>query len=248
MTDETGRCRVRRWSGTIVTAMVLLCVPAPALAGGAELELSREFYLPGDVVRAHSSVWLKSSMGRLEDGPYFAYLSRVTKGMPTPLSPDAVRVARVEVVPRPTGEHGDASVEFVVPQVEPGRYWITICNSGCKVTLGDIVSTEMLVAGDEDEGRMAVLRDDFDQEIFQLEFLLRERVLGRDPDTVRSRVTSLEEDLALLREEVADLRAAARRPAPPEEDRSSMVPPLLAFVVPAAAAGILVARRYRSTG
>lgn len=230
--------------------LVLVATAAPASAGGALLDFDREFYVPGDVVHASSSVWLKSARGRMEDGPYFAYLSRFSgvESMPSPLPPDALRVAPAEVVPRPTGEHGDVAVQFVLPDLEPGQYWLTICNDPCKVQLGDIMPSLMTVASDDVEGRMMTRVEELSERLRMLRYELSNRVFGRRGDSLRNRLVAVERDVARLEAYVDELRAEARSAEqPPPEDESSAVSPLLAFVLPAALAGILLARRSRAT-
>lgn len=231
----------------VVAVLLSAAVPAPARAGGAVLDLNQDFFLPGDSVRAFDAVWLKSSMGRLEDGPYFAFLSRIAPRMPPPLPRDALRVARVEVAPWPDDRWGDASVEFVMPPVEPGRYWLTVCNRRCSTTLGDLVSAELLVAEDADAGRFAVLREELSGRIDGIQYQLRDRVLGHRAESLRSRVMALERDVERLAAELDQVRAegAAHEPAP-VEDESSALTPLLAFVVPAALAGAFLGRRSRA--
>lgn len=241
----------RRWS-TVAGMLFLLSIPAPASAGGALLNFDRDFYVPGDAVRAESGVWLKSSMGRLEDGPYFAYVSTFTRleKMPPPLPDDAVEVASVDVVPRRSGEHGVASVDFVLPQVEPGRYWLTICDEGCSITLGDIMPTPMLVAADDEDGRLRALERELSEDIRSVRIELHNLVLGHRPEALRQRLTAVERDVRRLALEVNHLNAVVDdRPAQrTSEERSSGLSPLLAFVVPAAVAGVLFGRRVRGTG
>lgn len=228
--------------------LLVLTLPSPAAAGGALWELNQEFYLPGDVVRAESGVWLESGMGRLEDGPFHAYLSEVGKRMPPPLPPDALRVAPVVVEPLRGTEHGDASVEFELPSVPPGRYYLSTCNDPCKLPLGDIMATELIVAASEADGQVAVLAGRFSARVRTLRILLFNRVLGHRAESLQGRVAALEREFVALSEEVADLRAAAaRREARPEPDSSSSLAPLLAFVIPAALLGVVLGRRHKSS-
>ena len=239
----------RRWS-TVVGVLLLVSIPAPARAGGALLDFDKEFYVPGDDVHADSGVWLKSSMGRLEDGPYFAYVSRFTglRSMPRPLPPDALRVAAAEIRPRPDGDYGDVSIDFVLPDLEPGEYWLTVCNDPCKHTLGDVMPTVMTVAADAADGRLRVLEQELSEDIRNVRLELQSLVLGHRPDSLRQRLTAVERDVRRLAAEVNHLNAVVGdEPAEPAGDeRSSALPPLLAFIVPAAVAGILVGRRSRS--
>lgn len=237
---------MRKVSAQLVALLLLAMTTGPAHAGGAVLELDEEFYVPGDLVRAYGTVWLESSMGRLEDGPYFAYLSRVVPRMPPPLPRDAVRVGRVRIAPRSDGRHGDVSVEFLLPRMDAGRYWLTVCDRPCSITLGDLVATELIVAADADAGRIAVLRETLSERIEGLQIQLRDRVFGYRAESLRSRITALERDVTRLSAEMRGLEDALEaRPRPSGERRSSALPSLLAFVIPGAAAGFLIARRGR---
>jgi hypothetical protein len=226
--------------------LLALAVPAPARAGGALLEFDREFYVPGDVVRAHSVVWLKSALGRLGDGPYFAYVHEPAPDYPPPLPDAALRVAPVEVEERPGTEYGEASTEFVLPPLGPGRYRLTLCNDPCTETLGDIMSTELVVAASEGEGELMTIQQALRVRLRALRVTLHRRVLGSHPPSLRGRITALEREVRELGARVDALAADARPPAPsPSGDDAAGLPALLAFVVPAAALGVVMARRSR---
>jgi hypothetical protein len=222
---------------------------APARAGGALLDFDREFYVSGDVVRARSVVWLKSALGRLEDGPYFAYLHEPAPDYPPPLPPNALRVAPVDVEPRATGETGVASVEFVLPPLGPGGYRLTLCNSPCTKTLGDVMSTELIVAASEGEGELTVAQRRLSVRLRALRVRVHNRVLGAHPPSLLGRVTALERDVRDLAARMDALAAGVRAPAPsPSGAGSAALPALHAFVVPAAALGVVFARRSRRAG
>lgn len=237
---------MQKLSVPVVVLLLAVAFSSPARAGGAQLDFDQEFYVPGDVVSAHSSVWLRSAQGRLEDGPYFAYLHEAAADYPPPLPETALRVAPVHVVERPTGEHGDASTEFVMPDVAPGRYALTLCNDPCAKLLGDIMPTDFIVAADDAEGRLALVRDRLSDRIRRFRILLGSRVLGARAESLRGRVISLERDVTRLMADVDELKSAART-APRDRARSDgdAVPEALAFVVPAAALGLVVGRRLR---
>lgn len=241
---------MRRSWATVLMVLVLGAGAAPAHAGGAVLDFDREFYVPGDVVHASSGVWLKSARGRLEDGPYFGFVSKFTglESMPSPLPHHALKVAPADVRPRPGDDtYGDVSVEFVLPDLDPGKYWLTICNDPCKLQLGDVMPSIMTVASDETEGRFMTTADDLAERIRTLRYEMSNRVFGHRADSIRSRLTALERDTARLEAEVDALKASTRREAAPADDETtSSLPSLLAFVVPAALAGILLGRRSRS--
>ncbi|HEX2196348.1 MAG TPA: hypothetical protein VHJ76_05415 [Actinomycetota bacterium] len=234
----------------LVSGLLLaVTLPGPAVAGGALWDLNQDFYLPGEVVRAESGVWLESGMGRLEDGPFHAYLSEFDMDrMPPPLPPDAIRVAPVVVEPRPGTDYGDASVEFELPSLPPGKYFLSTCNDPCEVQLGDLMPTLLLVAESEEGGEVAVMKDRLSWRIRSLRTELMNRVFGHRADSLRNRITALERDVARVEAEVDALREAAaqRVERPPEDDPAASLPALLAFVVPAALLGVLFGHRYRS--
>jgi hypothetical protein len=241
---------VRRLLAVVGGLVFVVAAASPAHAGGALLDFDREFYVPGDVVHASSGVWLESAQGRLEDGPYFAYLSRYRglDDMPPPLPEDAVRVATADVRPRPADHtYGDVTIEFVLPDVEPGRYWVTTCNEGCRLTLGDVMPTIMTVAADDAEGRIVTATERLSHRIRALRIMLSNRVFGHRADSLRNRITALERDVARLEGETVELNAAVERLSRPvPEEGSSALGPVLAFVIPAAVAGAVVGRRSRA--
>ena len=236
---------MRKASFAILGMLLLGAFPAPASAGGVILDLRHDFYLAGEVVSGRSGVWLKSSMGRLEDGPYFVYLSEMTKRIPPPLPRGSLNVAPLDVEPRPTGQYGDASFEFVLPQVEPGRYWLTFCNDPCTKPLGDLMGAELIVAADVEDGRMRTMKDMLSARIRSVRVRLNSIVLGHRPESLRGRIGAVERDLISLDGRVDELLAAAARPEPSERDSPSSLAPLFAFVVPAALLGIVLGRRSR---
>lgn len=233
------------WPQVVGVALVI-AVAGPARAGGALLDFDQDFYVAGDEVRASSVVWLRSSLGRMEDGPYFAYLHEAVPDYPPPLPDNALRVAPVEIVERPTGEHGDASAEFVMPPVAPGRYLLTFCNDPCTKTLGDIMSTEVVVASSESEGGILMVQDQLRFRLRSLHARVKTHVLGPEARSLESRVEALEKKVDRLVAEVDELRTDTARPSPaPSADSSSSLPSLLAFLLPAAALGVVMGRRSR---
>ncbi len=221
---------------------LLTALPVPAAAGGAFLALNEDFYVAGDVIRGKTMTWLKSTYGNghLDDGPYHAYLVRRHEmPMLPPLPPDAIPVGPVHVDPRGNGRYGMATVEFTLPDLPPGRYWIAHCNDPCTETLGDLMATPLEVSSNATEAKLLTITERLDLRVRSLKARIANRILGARRTTLGSR-------LAALEEEVAELRAAVEaRPVEPakERSRSSSVTPLLAFVLPAAALGVVLGRR-----
>jgi hypothetical protein len=146
-------------------AVFLLWNAQPAAAGGAHFSFEQEGYRPGDLAVGRTGVsWGHNErLGDPTDGPYFAYL--VPPGASTqyfdggaPIVPrEAIKVAEVAIQNEPieqfpgfvVGPHG-ASIEFVVPDLAPGSYFVTHCNDPCTTQLGDIIGgqLEIVAAGD----------------------------------------------------------------------------------------------------
>ena len=238
---------IRRGALVAPTAIVIVMGAAPsASAGGAMFDLPKEFYVPGEVLRADTGVWLKSPGGRLDDGPYFAYVSPVN-GRRGPRAPDdPVVTAPIHVEPRGDERYGTATVSFTVPDVPPGRYWISNCNDPCTTSLGDLVPTDFTIASDASEARLLTITTRLEERLEMLRYRVASRVLGNRRVALARRVHSLEQTLAGLEEEIAGLD---RRPSQASSDteRSSSLGPLLAFVLPAAILGAVFGRRTRQT-
>ena len=45
-------------------------------------------------------------------------------------------------------------LDFLVPEVEPGDWVVALCNDPCRKPLGDILPTEITIAGDDTEARL----------------------------------------------------------------------------------------------
>ena len=132
-------------------ALWLMVMSAPSgSAGGAVWHFDDVEYQPGDIAEATTAVaWShNSSLGTPEDGPYVIYLApqgAVAESWPG-LPDGSVPVGIVEIHLGPyLGADGEwygpnyAVARFEIPDVSPGGYQITHCNSPCTKTLGDII-------------------------------------------------------------------------------------------------------------
>ncbi len=131
-------------------ATLLVISVTPALAGGSWLEPSWERVEPGDHVELSGEVF-HGALGWLDDGPFFAYLSGSEHGLtidegkrgPTtdvPLGPLLIdqRNNRLNV-----------SVDFELDSdIQPGEYWVLVCNDPCTTGLGDLVGGILYVGVD----------------------------------------------------------------------------------------------------
>ena len=140
---------MKRIALAVVLGVLLLGTAGPAAAGGSTWEFDAERYRPGDTAFAWASVaWEHNAdLGTPRQGPYGAWLWRLDTQAVHPygtIPDDAVRVADVVVSRQPYEVGGTrfgphhATVEFVVPDLPPGRYELLHCNDPCTSTLGDI--------------------------------------------------------------------------------------------------------------
>jgi hypothetical protein len=237
---------IRRCALAAATAIVIVLGAAPsASAGGAMFDLPKDFYVPGQQVRAQSTVSLKvPSRGELDDGPYFAHVARVVGGARPSIPEDSIVTVPIRIEPRGGRRFGTATIEFTVPDAPPGLYVISSCDESCTTWLGDLVSSYFSIATDRSEARLLAITNRLEERLRELRHRIVNRVLGNRHVTLATRVQSLEESLAALEEEVA---ASDRTPLAPAgtERSSSSLGPLLAFVLPAAILGAVFGRRTR---
>lgn len=95
--------------------------------------------------------------GRVSDGPFYAYLTpgdRDWQALPTE---DAIYLGPLAIT-EATRPYccWVARVEFTVPDVPPGRYWIDYCNDPCTIDgIGDLIGSMIFVGETEREARLA---------------------------------------------------------------------------------------------
>ena len=122
---------------TITVGAIVVMNPAAARAdGGAYMEFDRTHYLPGDVATAEAYVYLlKPQQGRLDRGPFYAYLVTTNRSFPQigkPIPAGAIRLGTFQVEEsRP--KWFDLTVSFTVPDVAGDGYTVALCNDPCTV-------------------------------------------------------------------------------------------------------------------
>ena len=102
--------------------------------GGAYMEFDRTHYLPGETATAEAYVYLlKRQQGRLDRGPFYAYLVTTNRSFPQvgkPIPAGAIRVGTFEVEQsRP--KWFELKVSFTVPDVAGDFYSVAMCNDPC---------------------------------------------------------------------------------------------------------------------
>jgi hypothetical protein len=149
-------------AASLAVLVTLVAQPTgPAGAGGASWWLERDGYRPGDLVDARSAVsWAHNpQLGQPQEGPYRAYLVRLTESSlddPRGLAEQAASgtyVGDVEIVLGPiqvglpgtkVGPNG-AILRFVLPELQPGWYSIVHCGTPCRTYLGDLMGGTLTV-------------------------------------------------------------------------------------------------------
>jgi hypothetical protein len=147
-----------RWLVAAATAGALLAMPDWAAAGGSWLETEKQYYAPGDEASARGTFGQGQLEGRVEDGPYYAYLVPGYRWFEKPGTiPDyAIPLGPIAIRPA-TGNYccWVATLQFIVPDVPPGRYSIDYCNDPCTVNgMGDLIGGSFFVGETEEEARL----------------------------------------------------------------------------------------------
>ena len=131
----------------LAACTLALAGAVPAHAGGSNLQFERDHYEPGERAVATGGFGPGCcDRGWLEDGPYYAWLvpSDETQQAEATLPNDVIPIGEVHLSQEPYQVNGQtyfrniATVEFDVPDVPPGRYWVAHCNDPCTKELGDI--------------------------------------------------------------------------------------------------------------
>lgn len=246
--------RTRSLVAVVIAALVaLVCVPAPsARAGGAVFDLDAHYFVPGESVTGHTSVWLRSQgNGTAADGPYSAYLAPHggTGRWPPRLTDRVIRLGPVELTARPGAAFGEATVRFTVPDVPPAAYELFVCNPGCEKTLGDTVPTYLEVVATRLEARvLARVEARFGSLPGTLAEELRGRIDGVEARSVgRDWAARMDLRLAGFRGEIDALRSdlAAARDRAPWWGVAGAAATLGVLVVAYGGARLVTARRRR---
>jgi hypothetical protein len=183
---------MRRVCVVAVLGMVAFWLGAGASAsgGGSTFDFHRRWLAPGERVFGRTQFGEGGQgQGRVSDGPYFAYLVRGDRFIEPPSIPrDAVRLGTVRMH-RLGGGIWEASIRFVVPNVRPGTYTVSLCNDPCRnAYVGDLMGAWISIAASVGQAK-----------IRNLEARIEERIGQQMSDTT----SGLQQDLDLLRETVA---------------------------------------------
>lgn len=230
-----------RWTrigiGLLMAGIFLGGWGAPARAGGNWIEWEREFYAPGETV-----------IGRLggifpalaPEQSFFAYLSDNADNWryEPPLPDDAVLLSEVE----PTGAH-TARMEFTLPDVAPGQYYVHTCNDPCTRAVGvDVTWINVVRTPVEASTRERLETIKFRLGALKNRFSQVKRTGQANDDSIvelRQSVKDLDRQVSHLQTVVEHLQD--REVAPPVTGKNDLSAPLLILV--AAMVGVAVFRR-----
>lgn len=205
----------------VIAVTAGLAMPPGASAGGvSSFDFDRRYYVPGDLARGRTTFDSTiDGSGRVEDGPFYAYLIPENGGYidPPHIPNRARRLGPLRIV-RST----IASIRFRVPSIAPGDYSISLCNLPCRESMvGDLWGGSITIVGSPERARLRLLADRFDLRLSRVERRLAARVrrLGKEStqrsarledgvEALQTRVVALEAGLVRLREdERNDLRS-----------------------------------------
>ncbi len=129
--------RMRHVLAVAIMVGAVVANPIAARAdGGAYMEFDRTYYLPGETATAEAYVYLlERQQGRLDQGPFYAYLVTTNRSFPRvgkPIPAGAIRVGTFQVEQsRP--KWFELTVSFTVPDVAGDGYTVAMCNDPCTV-------------------------------------------------------------------------------------------------------------------
>ncbi len=199
----------------------------PASAGGWDsLEPKRDHYLPGQtgVLRGAFAVNRLKGTGRIEGGPYYAYLladSRYGMIDPPTIPKGAIRLGVVRFGPVTEGQDGyryaTGSLTFTVPDVASANYAVSFCNDPCRSsTIGwlgfgritivhTVLEAKLLEKRDALKGKLRAARFHLRRSETRIEVLnTAAREAAADQRSMEEQVRSLTERLAANRQEPED--------------------------------------------
>lgn len=211
--------RRRRADLLLVAAVTTLMAGAgTARAGGGtwvfeNQGLNREaIFTPGDPVQASSGLALRAvESGKRavywagpEHGPFFGYLSRRVgpdrRPQTPPLPKDAILVGEVRFSETKQPGVLHVSLEFVMPDLEPGYYTLHHCNDPCTRQIGDTMSTPITVVEDRGQALLAARVQRLEVRDVGFRFRVEDRI-----DDLKSENAGLESDIAALQNKMNEL-------------------------------------------
>jgi len=240
--------------------LVGMLAPSASAGGWDSLEPKRDHYLPGQtaVLRGAFAVNGLKSTGRIEDGPYYAYLlaggGRFGMIDPPRIPDGAIRLGVVRFGPVVEGDghyrYSRGSVTFTVPDVASANYAVSFCNDPCRSsTIGWLGFGRITIVHTALEARLLDARDSLKSKLRAARFQMRRHekrieVLDTAARDAAADQRSLQEQVRSLTERLAATRQAPDEPAIPAWAAILAIAAVLALALVVALA--LAMRRRRS--
>jgi hypothetical protein len=212
--------RLTRLMMLFAVVVLVVSMTGPAWAKGSQLYFDRLYVAPGEEVVLETEFYtnVRGKSGSVDDGPYKGYLVPERRSIDPPHIPKrAIAIGPILIRPGGRDVVWSASIAFVIPRVDPGRYRVEICNVPCRHDMvGDLGgSTEFYVEASAEEARLKNLLNNWVEEMIQAwipeaDTSLRPQFDAyRVDDALRDSRTRFEltEQLEGLRVEMAVMRA-----------------------------------------
>jgi hypothetical protein len=205
----------------ILLALSPMAVSPAAVSanGGSFFRFERKYFAPGEVVTAQTTFSTEvEKSGRIEDGPYHAFLLSSDRWIQPPKVPnDAIPIGYITTSSASSGA-ATARITFTVPQIEPGPYTLTLCNLPCThATLGDLAGGWLSIASTKDEALRKEITDRINSRILQV----RQNLAARIRDTVNQRNFATQTEVQRLADHVTKLEAQLVRMQNREPENAS---------------------------
>lgn len=236
---------------TIICAITFALMPG-ARAGGGTWEFegvplnSEAVLVAGEPVHAWAGLWLDGVerhgdkdifWAGPEEGPFYGYIlpgHPSDRPFPPPLPEDALYVGEVEFSESGDPRVMDVGLDFVMPDLEPGEYYLMHCNDPCTRQIGDTMTTRITVVEDQGQAFLMNRLNRIDRTLVNVQARSGSRVDKLETLASRhsSKMESFDEQISSL-EKRLEIQSRREQASP----SSIWVP----FVIGVAAALLLVA-------
>jgi hypothetical protein len=231
-----------------VAATMLTLLPATASSGGgmSSLEFEEDYVLVGETVTGRTTFYTDTrGTGRIENGPWHAYLIPAGEWIEPPHVPESA----FDLGPIAIEDRGDgravASITFTVPEVTTGGHFIGLCNVPCtEAFVGDLGGGWLSIARTEEGSSLLRKLDNTEGELHRIRYRLARRItdVERPLERLESRLDRVEGSIELRLDRLED---RLRTSLAAERDSGSVpwVTGLFAGGVVAVAVALLLRRR-----
>jgi hypothetical protein len=176
--------RARRFVLVVAAALGVAVLPTSASAGGGWSTPERSAYVPDQVAIVEATISEGSTGEAIGEGPFIAYLLPANRWIQGGRVPEAAIPVGQVMVTLTDGDRFLARVEFRVPELPAGVYFIQYCNDPCPgytvSGLGDLIGSESFAIGATlAEGRLLMLAHRLRSRIEQVTDRLRQQAAAQ---------------------------------------------------------------------